>query len=192
MKNRSRIGYILQEITIVVVGVLIAVSIGNYKDRKDNRRYIRKTLLAIENEIMLSRVEVDTALNNHLILMASLENMISDDEKALGELIGDLGGVQFPLVKNISLRFFISNKAELVDFKIISQLLEIEEQTNILSQKLKRLADFAYEHMNDKGSGNKRTLTYLLANVIESEEALLESYSDLLKHNKSCFDLETP
>jgi hypothetical protein len=37
MKNRTGIGYILREVTIVVVGVLIAVSIGNYKEKKTMR-----------------------------------------------------------------------------------------------------------------------------------------------------------
>jgi hypothetical protein len=60
MKNRNRVAYFLQEIAIVVIGVVIAVSIGNYKERKDNERYIEKTLLAVEKEVKLSQGEVDT------------------------------------------------------------------------------------------------------------------------------------
>lgn len=39
MKNNNRILYLLQEIGIVVVGVLIAVSINNYKEKSDNEAY---------------------------------------------------------------------------------------------------------------------------------------------------------
>lgn len=74
MKKKSRITYLLQEIAIVVIGVLIAVSIGNYKERGDNKRYIKKTLLAIENEIKSSQVELDTVLNRHVKLFEILEN----------------------------------------------------------------------------------------------------------------------
>ncbi len=181
MKNKNQIVYFLQEIAIVVVGVLIAVSIGNYKEKMDNKKYIQKTLSAIENEINLSQEEVNAVLIKHTNLIDSLSNKIYDNEQNLGEIIGNLGGVQFPLIKNVSLRFFISNKAELVDFELISQLLEIEEQTNMLSDKMKRLADYTYDNMNDKKVESKIKFAYLLANVIDTEETLLESYSVLLE-----------
>lgn len=183
-EKRNRILHLLQEIGVVVVGVLIAVSIGNYKEKLDNKKYVEKTLMAIENEVRLSQGAVDTVLNKHLNLIDSLKIKIYENEQTLGEVVGDLGGVQFAVIRNISLRFFISNKAELVDFEIISQLLVIEEQTKILSDKTKRLADFAYEHMNDKESDTKLEFVYMLMNVIDSEESLLKSYSLLLNEKK--------
>jgi hypothetical protein len=45
-KRKEHLGYILRETVIVVVGVLIAVSINNYKEKFDNEQYIEKTLLA--------------------------------------------------------------------------------------------------------------------------------------------------
>lgn len=184
MKNRSRIVYFLQEIAIVVIGVLIAVSISNYKENINNKAYIQKTLLAMESEIKLSQSSVDSVLTRHFTLIDSLENSIYDDERALGEMISNFGGVQFPLIKNVSLRFFISNKAELVDFDMISQLLEIEEHTKVLSDKMKRLGDFAYDRLNNRAEETKLTFAYLLSDVMDSEEALLESYSKFLDENK--------
>ena len=49
--NNSQIGNFFKEITIVVIGVLIAVSISNFKENSDNEKYIKKTLTAIDNEI---------------------------------------------------------------------------------------------------------------------------------------------
>jgi hypothetical protein len=180
MKKRSQVLSFLREIAIVVIGVLIAVSIGNYKERKDNEKYIEKTLLAIENEIRLSNSEVDTVLNKHLKLFEILEEQIDKGEQTLGELVANSGGFQVASIQNVSLRFFVSNKAELLDFKLISQLLDIELQTNLLSDKLKRLTDFAYEHVNDKEEEVMVKFAYLLANVIDGEQTLLESYSDFL------------
>ena len=144
MKKRSQILSFLREIAIVVIGVLIAVSVGNYKERKDNEKYIEKTLLAIENEIRLSNNEVDTVLKKHVKLFEILEEQIDKEEQTLGELVLSAGGFQVASIQNVSLRFFVYNKAELLDFKLISQLLDIELQTNLLSDKLKRLTDFAY------------------------------------------------
>jgi len=185
MKKRSRIGYFLQEIIIVAIGILIAVSIGDYKENKGNEKYIEKTLLAIENEIKLSQVELDTVLNKHLKLIQILENKIEDNEETLGELMMNSGGFQVASIKNVSLRFFISNKAELLEFQLISQLLDIELATNMLSDKTKRLTDFSYENLTIDNREVKIKFAYLVANVIDGEQTLLESYSSFLEENKS-------
>ncbi len=181
MKKRSRLVYLLQEISIVVIGVLIAVSIGNYKEKVDNERYLKKTLLAIENEIKLNQVEIDTVLNRHVKLFEKLENGIGENEQTIGEFVSSSGGFQMASIKNVSLRFFVTNKAELLEFRVISQLLDIELKTNLLSDKIKRMSNFAYEHVNDRDEEEKIKFAYLLADVIDGEQTLLESYSDFLE-----------
>ena len=185
MKHTERLIYFLQEITIVVIGVLIAVSIGNYKESIDNKRYVERTLLAIESEVRASQSAVESVLEKHLSLIEKLETELEEDEQMLGEMIAAFGGVQFPVIKNISLRFFISNKAELIDVDVIAQLLEIELQTNLLSDKMTRLADFSYGHFSDAEHETKITFAYLLADVIDTEESLLESYARFLEENEA-------
>ncbi|GAA4817683.1 hypothetical protein [Litoribaculum gwangyangense] len=183
-KKKKKIIYILQEIVIVAIGILIAVSISNYKENVDNQKYIEKTLLAIENEIKLSQTEVDSVLNRHIKLYEIIDNHIGSNEYTLSELITSSGGFQVASIKNVSLRFFISNKAELLEFQIISQLLDIESQTDILSDKIKRLADFVYDNLNERNDEGKIKFYHLLADVIDGEQTLLESYSRLLDDNK--------
>ena len=184
MKKTKRILEFLKEISIVVIGVVIAVSIGNYKENKDNEMYIEKTLLAVENEIKLSQSEIDTVLNRHIKLYEKLENEIGENEQTLGELISSSGGFQVASIKNVSLRFFISNKAELLEFQLISQLLDIELKSEMLSDKIKLLSDFAYDNVNDGNEEVKIKFAYLLANVIDGEHTLLKSYSSFLEENK--------
>jgi hypothetical protein len=185
MKNRNRFIYFLQEVAIVVIGVLIAVSIGNYKEQVDNKNYIEKTLLAIDNEIKLSQAEVDTVLNRHLKLYENLENKFGESNMTIADLVISSGGFQVAAIKNVSLRFFISNKAELLDFKLISQLLEIEFLTDILSNKIQRFTDFSYENINSKDEEAKLKFAYLLSDIIDSEKTLLKSYATFLKENKA-------
>jgi hypothetical protein len=184
MKKESRIIHFVQEIAIVVIGVLIAVSIGNFKEKADNKRYIRKTLLAIENEIKLSQSEIDTVLERHLKLYEKLENESGENEQTIGEFVLISGGFQVASVKNIGLRFFVSNKAELLEFELISQLLDIEFATNILSKKIDRFTGFAYEHVNDRDESSRIEFGYLLGDIIDGEQTLLESYSDFLDDNE--------
>lgn len=185
MKNNSPLVYFVKEITIVVIGVLIAVSIGNYKEKSDNRKYVKKTLLAIENEIKLSQSEIDTVLERHLWLYEKLENEFGEDGPTLGEFLSNAGGFQVASIKNVSLRFFIANKAELLDFGLISQLLDIELKTTLLTNKIERFSDFAYDHINDGGGEVKTKFAFLLGDVIDGEQTLMESYSKFLDENKS-------
>ena len=72
-KKRSKqiLGY-FREITIVMIGVLIAVSIGNYKEISDNEAYLKKTLNAIQNEVLTSQMEIDTVFSQHIRLYTML------------------------------------------------------------------------------------------------------------------------
>ena len=188
MKKGSPILDYFKEITIVVIGVLIAVSVGNYKEKVDNDKYIEKTLLAIENDIVLSQSDLDTVLNRHLELFEILREKLEgsepiDPELTLGEMITSFGGFQVAVSKSISLRFFINNKAELLDYETISKLLDIETQSDLLQLKTGRLSDFVYENIDKGGEEVMIKLAYFLNDILDSENTLLESYSAFLdKH----------
>lgn len=178
----------LKEVTIVVIGVLIAVSIGNYKENLENNRYVRKTLLAIEKEINYSKEDIEDVLSRHYNLADSIATSMENEEESLAEVIARSGGIQYAETKNIGLRFFVSNKADLVDFEIISQLSEIETTTLVLAKKMDRLLDVVHDIMDEKDAGSKKKFLILLANVVDSEESILVLYEDFLKENKGFLD----
>lgn len=193
-KNNGVLNY-LKEITIVVIGVLIAVFISNYKDSVDNEKYIEKTLLAIENDIKLSQSDLDTVYNRHLKLFEILREKLEgseplDPELTLVELIASSGGFQVTTSKNISLRFFINQKAELLEYDIISKLLDIETQSELLQLKTRRLTDFFYENIDDGGEEVFMKLAYYLNDILDSEHTLLESYSEFLDKNQKKLEYE--
>lgn len=185
MKKNNRFLYFIQEVAIVVIGVLIAVSIGKYKENTENEAYVEATLLAIENEIKISQSDVDTVLNKHLALFEKLEEGAFNEEQTLGEFIASSGGFQVASVKNVSLRFFISNKAELLEFEMISQLLDIEFMSDLLKTKVSRLSDFAYDNINDRSQEVKIKFAYLLSDTIDGEQTLLAAYRDFLDQNQA-------
>lgn len=193
-KNNGVLNY-LKEITIVVIGVLIAVFISNYKDSVDNEKYIEKTLLAIENDIKLSQSDLDTIYNRHLKLFEILREKLEgseplDPELTLVELIASSGGFQVTTSKNISLRFFINQKAELLEYDIISKLLDIETQSELLQLKTRRLTDFFYENIDEGGEEVFMKLAYYLNDILDSEHTLLESYSEFLDKNQKKLEYE--
>lgn len=174
---KSFIGF-FKEIIIVVLGVLIAVGINNYKENCEEEKFVSKTLSAIENEIEQSELEVEKTSKKHLQIVDSIHAAIHNDNESLGQLMNRIGGIQSPDVKNIGLRFFISNKAELVEYDIISRLNDIENYTNSLHTKMNRMLDFLYENIEKKDAVIKEKFIYHLANVINSEQELLKLYND--------------
>lgn len=194
MQKGSPILDYFKEITIVVIGVLIAVSISNYKERADNEKYIEKTLLAIENDIKLSQADLDTVFNRHLELFETLRDMLEstepiDTDLTIGTLISSSGGFQVTVSKNISLRFFINQKAELLEYDIISKLLDIETQSQLLEQKTTKLMDFMFENVDQGGEEVFIKFAYLLNDILDSENTLLESYREFLDNNQSKIEL---
>ena len=83
-RKRFTLKSLLIEIATIVLGVLIAVSINNFKEQIDNKKYIAKTLLAIEQEIKLSKSEVDTTMYRHVAIIDSLENSFENYTGSLG------------------------------------------------------------------------------------------------------------
>ena len=181
MQNKKTNRYLgfLKEIAIIVIGVLIAVSINKIKENADDNKYISKTLAAIQKENDQSKKEIETVLKSHYTIADSLESKLNTEE-TLSEIIFTLGGIKSAETKDIGLRFFISNKADLLEYDVISHLSDIETSRNLLTEKMKRLVDHMFSNIEESDIKSKRTLLHNLNNVINSENELLRLYSKSL------------
>lgn len=175
----------LKEIAIIVIGVLIAVTINNLKESISNKKYTKKALSSIEKEIQHNKLEVEEILELHIALIDSIQSSVHNDQETISEMILRFGGLQTAGVKSIGLRFFISNKAELIDYEIISQLAEIETSTSLLEKKMDRMIDFIYDQAGSSDKPSKTKFLIFLGNVIDSEQAMLAFYKQFLDKNKA-------
>lgn len=182
MQQNRFLGF-LKEIAIVVIGVLIAVSINNLNEDIGNKKYIKKTLEAIEKEIVQNKGEIEKVVERHQIIADSLLLQL-DSKESLSKIIFGLGGIQSAETKNIGLRFFISNKADLVDYEVISNLSDIETMSNLLDEKMKRLIDYMFDKIEKRDRIAKEKFYYHLNNVINSERGLLTAYSNYAEKSK--------
>jgi len=140
---------IFTELLTVIFGILIALFINNWKENKDNEKFIQEALSTIEKEMVESKASIDEILPKHYVLADSIGTYIDDPNLSLRGIIEKSGGMQYPIIKNIGLRFFISTKAELINYNIISQLTEIENSKNLMDKKFDKLMDYAYENMEN-------------------------------------------
>ncbi len=107
-----------------------------------------------------------------------------DNDESLSEIIFGLGGIQAPETKNIGLRFFVANKADLVEYEVISELSNIESAASLLDEKMKRMIDFMFIAIDKNDRSNKEKMLYHLNNVINSEESLVELYTNLAENKR--------
>ncbi|NRB52567.1 MAG: hypothetical protein HRU41_33205 [Saprospiraceae bacterium] len=175
-KRRQKLMASLRELFVVILGILIALFINNWKENRDNEHYVDQTLQAISKEISQNEEALQGILPRHQSILDTLENYFEDDTKSLRWIATQAGGVQYPEVKNIGLRFFISNKADLIDYDIISHLNDVESGKAILDKKFEKLMDYSYESIEKTDEESKITFAIRLADIVDTEEYLLELY----------------
>lgn len=174
---------LLTELLLLIVGVLIALLINNWKENLGDKRYLENTLLAVQKEIEQSKKELDEILPRHHHLIDSLDLYLTDESKSIMEIAQQAGGVQYPQIKNISLRFFITAKAELISYDIISDLTAMEDFKVMLDKKFDRLMDYTYDYLDKTDKDSKMKFMIHLSNVIDSESNLLQLYEAYLKQH---------
>lgn len=173
-----------REIVIVIIGILIALSIDNWNENRNNEKYIDKALFAIEEEIKLNKTDMHRIVQRHKETIDAVAMHLNNDKISLRQIIENSRGFQIAELKNIGLRFFISNKAELIDYEIISSLSEIEFLSEAVKMKTERLLNYLYDNMENTNESAKNKFVIYLADVVESENGLLDLYDDFLNKQK--------
>ncbi|MBK8045274.1 MAG: hypothetical protein IPK21_23060 [Haliscomenobacter sp.] len=183
MKKQDVVSF-FREIVIVIIGILIALSIDNWNENRNNEKYIDKALFAIEEEIKLNKTDMHRIVQRHKETIDSVAMHLNNDKISLRQIIENSRGFQIAELKNIGLRFFISNKAELIDYEIISSLSEIEFLSEAVKMKTERLLNYLYDNMENTNESAKNKFVIYLADVVESENGLLDLYDDFLNKQK--------
>lgn len=188
-KVKKRTISILKEIIIIVIGVLIAVWINDYKEQRSNQQFVSKTLFAIESEIEQSKTRIEKVLEKHIKLLELLQKA-KESTVSIGETVLQAGGLQYADTPNIGLRFFVTQKADLVSNDIIARLSALENGRQILGKKMDKLLEYTYNNLEKSNEMSKTKYILYLANVIESEQSLFRQYKDYLKQYGTAIDVE--
>ncbi len=177
MKNISKkVFSFVKEIVIVIIGILIAMSINNWNENRKNQKFTEKALYAIEREIEINKRDLTEISKRHYMTVDTILTYLENDNISISQVIRRVKGFQIPEVKNIGLRFFIANKAELIEYEIISNLSEIELLSEALKIKTQKLIDFLYDNMDSTEKVDKNKFIVFLKEVIETETGLIELY----------------
>jgi len=172
---------VLVDMVPVILGVLIALFINDWKQGYDNERFLTKALASIDKEMTMNIDEFSGTLPKQYSLIDTIEMYLNDDRITLSDILVKSRGLQVPTVKNTSWKSFLNSKMELVEFEVISKLTDIEESKGLMGKKLDGLMDFVLNNSESREAVSKKKFMLQILNLIDSEEQLLSSYEEYLE-----------
>ncbi len=185
MKNTFRT--ILIEMIPVILGILIALFINNWKEKQGDRAFLNKVMNSIGQEMEENKMELIEVFEKHAQLVDTIKAYFDDDNLSISDLLFQAGGLQSVVVKNTAWRSFLNSRIDLIDYKTISQLSEIESSKETLEFKLGKMIDFILSNVNNTSQESKQTLLIHVNNMIDSEMRLItlhEIYLDVKEKDR--------
>ncbi|MEM7372377.1 MAG: hypothetical protein AAF587_27405 [Bacteroidota bacterium] len=170
----------IRELVIVIIGILIALSINTWNANRKDEIFIEKALFAIEEEISLNQTDIRSIVQKHENTLDTIAIYVDDDHMSLEQIIKRVSGFQVAELKNIGLRFFISDKAELIDYETISMLSEIEFHSETVKTKTQNLVNHLYNKLDSTNKSDKHKFAIYLSDIMNSELKLLKLYDAFL------------
>ncbi|MFK7756975.1 MAG: hypothetical protein AB8B53_08610 [Flavobacteriales bacterium] len=177
---------ILIDIIPVVIGILIVLAINNWQAKKSDEQFINKTLSSVKKEIIENEKELIDIIPKHDSLQMSIKRYADNDTINLATIINEIGGFKALALSNSSWKAFLNSKMELIDFKTISLLSDIDEARETMKFQMNKVMDFVYSdgNMVSTSYGTKETFRMIVMDIIYTEERLLELHQELLKQKR--------
>lgn len=173
--------YFIKEIIPVTVGILIALSIGNWNQNKKDTKYIGEVFSLIDKELDESLEDIDYKLPLQKSLLDTLEHYSNDKSTSILQIVSKAKGFYAPTLKMNAWRTLANSKIELVDYNKLSKLSNMEQASKILEEKTNRVGDFIVSNANSSDKDKKEFLKILLQDVIGTERTIQTTIKEYKK-----------
>jgi hypothetical protein len=175
----NKIKAYLKELTIVTIGVLIALIISNFKESSQARKYHNASIITIENEVVANNTHLKNVLEKQTRLHDTIEKY-NTEHISLEELIRKANGLQGATLSNTGLEFYSKNEMNSIDFEMMSILIRMNTLSQLIGMKMEKLMDFVYPNILVDTEESKMLLYIHLENVMESEMQLRQVFEDYI------------
>lgn len=115
----------------VVLGILIALWINNWQSNKQNQAFLSHVYQTIQEEHGNNIKELEDIIPTHQKLVDTVHHFMEDEMIFIGQFSGMVGGLSMALIGNTSWKSFINSQIQLVDFRIIKLLSNIDSLKDI-------------------------------------------------------------
>ena len=168
---------VLLDIIPVIVGVLIALFVNDLKQNKEDKDFIGQMLNSIDDEMQLNKEDFDSTLIAQQALIDTIKTYVYDEKVSIRDILVK-EGIKVPLLKNSIWKSFNNSKIELIDFKLVSVLTEIEEQRVFMNMVINGINNFSSDYALVTESDKKILFIMRLEDLIDLEKQILGSFSE--------------
>jgi len=170
----------LKELTIITIGVLIALVISNFKENNEVKKYHRASIETVKAEVESNYANLKEVIEKHTSLLDTISKYSADQITISDLIIEKGGGLQIATLNNSGLEFYRKNQINSIDFEIMSMLIRMEWTSKLIGTKMEKLIDFVYPNLFANSKESKQLVILYLHNVLNSEIQLMRSYEDFI------------
>jgi hypothetical protein len=167
------------QILSIVFSILLALSLNDWKESRNNRQLALATLKNFRQEIAANRKAVETALRDQRTFLEALKIQTAQ-AGAVKERAIVLPEINMPDILTTAWETAIVTKATVhIDYEMVSKLSELYLQQRWLSSledKVFQTILSPYSHEKKNTESLARSLYVSLKNITEVEERLLSMY----------------
>ena len=178
----NKIKSYLKELTIVTIGVLIALLVSNIKENKEAKRYYDASIETINTEVKSNYSSLKGVIEKQKNLQDTLMKY-GNTSAGIGEIIAKSGGLKIAGLNNNGIDLYKRNEINRIDIEMMSNLNDMHNKSKVISTKADRLIDFAYSNFIDNSKENKTILFVHIRDILDTEESLLKVYKDYIDKN---------
>lgn len=170
----------LKELTIITIGVLIALFVGNIKENSQSKKYYNTSIETIKNEVKSNYIGLKGVVEKQTNLVDTIRKY-STDQITISNLILEKGkGLQIATLDNSGLDFYKKNHINSIDFEIMSSLIKMESLSKLIDTKMDKLINYIYPNLFSDSEESKRLTILYLNNLLNSEIQLMQQYENFI------------
>ena len=178
MKNSIK--KFIKDLTPVLLGVLIALWLNNWNERRKDQIFIENFYRSLKKEFKDADMEIDEKIPLQQKLIDSLNVYSNNQETSLIQVIEKGGGFTGPLIRLNYWNALSKSKIELINYKKIAILSNIDEGNKLLKYKQNKILDFIYSNLTEKGKKQKVLLKIMITELINTQRNIQNEIQQIL------------
>ena len=163
----------------IILGIWIALWVSNWNENKKDKQFLERVMQSVQSENKVNLEEISVIRPRQEGLMESVESHLNDNGTTILQILSKSGGFKIPSIKNTSWKALTGSKIELMDYKTLKILTDIEEEDKALESKIDYATSFLYKNLNANGKDEKMIFKVLLNDIIDSENQLEKLFMEL-------------
>lgn len=174
--------YAIGEITLVVIGILIALSINNWNENRKDKNYLNQIFSSIEKELKESNIDIKKVIPKQLASLDTIDVYLNNEKINLYDIMIKVNGIHAPKIKTNSWNAIANSKIELIEYHKLSALSDIEEGKKNLTERIEKQIEYVFQNFEKTDRNKKIILKMIILDIVGAEKELESKIEKLIKN----------